>query len=317
MSKSLQSPSLVRNLHVVCDRLNNSRGKTTRARIDEWLDEHPETWDNLWQFMESDLLIEMVNKDTLRRLPRSCTRLALVPDTIRRRVLTKANPTLTTGVFKAAHTKDHKSKEKLFLFGLNLSNGMPVKGHIPENVFMTACEHRVQVCGSRLKTIEVAGDGMIDWMRHGVYVFAKATEAAQRQAQYEILHDADKVAATHIVHRFAHHMMSLESLGCGKVGEGWSITKNWSEREAQLFNGKRLKIDLWDDVKDLPWFDFDGRLKSQHPNTPFFDWFGDAARQRSKADVKMAADAAEAAKRAAKDAGLPTINAPLKKRRRV
>lgn len=319
MSRSLESPSVIKKLHSVAQELSNTQERATRANIDEWLDEHSQCYDNLYQFMESGLLIEMITKDLLRKLPRSCTRLTLVPDTIRRRVLIRANPTLTANILKAAKEKDIKIKDRLFLFGMCTPNCEALRGGISENDFIKGCDHKLGICGSRLQEVSVGPEGHIDWTVCGVYVFVKASgpQGSSTTERFDQVHDADKPSATHIMHRFAKKTISLETLGIPRINETWTIEHNWDDKSAQLISGKRFRVDLWEDFKTDKYLNYAERLSKKFEQSPYLAYFGVDARKKAKEEREVAEVAAAAATRTAKQAGLPSGMAPVRRRRRL
>lgn len=230
-------------------------------------------------------------------------------------MLARANPTLTINVLKAAKLKDNKVKDKLLLFGMCSMNSEALRGGMSENDFVSGCEHRMEVCGSRLKDLNVAANRTIDWSvcGCGVYVFAKVASSSTQgdREQFEVTHDADKESATHVLHRFARKAVSLETLGVPKINRTWTIEQISDETVAQLSSGKRFRVDLWDDFKDEAYFDYKARVYKKFPNSPFLVYFGPDARKKAKEDREAVQEAASNAKRVAK------VAAPARRRRRL
>ena len=323
MSKRLESPALLARLHTVAGVLSSTQAKTTRAKIDQWLDDHEELLDPLWNLMESNLLVELVTRDGEKKLPKSCTRFGLIPDTERRELILKGNPSITSRVLKLAVQVDPKIKQKFIQLDLGLTGAEALKGGISHSSFLAATAQRREVLGGRLKSVEVGNDGKVDWQTCGIYLFAKKSvlheddDSMVGEAQFKLLHNADKDAATHVYHRFAKQAISLEQLGLGKVNAEWHFTKNWAEKEAQLSNGKRLRVDLWEDFKTMDGFLYDAMHKEKFPNNAWFANFGEEAKRRRMKDIELAQEAAAAAREAKDQAGVSMVQVPKKARKRL
>ena len=293
---SLQSPALLRSLHVVAERVSQNKGKTVRANTDAWLDENEKVHESLWNFIETGMMEEILQKSSQAKLARSCTKIGLVPDTIRRTCLRRANAAFTAAMIRLAATKDPKVKQKLFQYHLNVLISFPMRGGMLESQFLSACEHRSDICGQRLRYVIVDPDGKIDWGRCGIYLFANTRRC--EEGEWNFLEREQQSQATHIVHRFANQGVSLESMGVTAVDEQWYITKNWPEEDALLCNGRRLKCDLWCDFKEMAFFHYTERLKEKYPDSPWLTIFGQKARAAAKAEIKAAEDARTFAKQA-------------------
>lgn len=86
-----------------------------------------------------------------------------------------------------------------------------------------------------------------------------------------------------------------------------------------ITNGKRLRISLWDDFKDQPFFKYDERLRTAYPDSNLSRYMGEQVKTDRQADTRAALDAMEIAQQACKKAGLSTgaVPTPVKRRRVV
>ena len=120
------------------------------------------------------------------------------------------------------------------------------------------------------------------------------------------------------MHVASQVVVSLETLGLGKITANHVILDNWDMQKATVSNGKRQRTQLWDDFKDDKWFEFDRRISGIYGNETWRENFGEHMANKRKECQKVASEAqveAFSTQREAKSFGETTT--PMKKRRRI
>ena len=319
MARRLESSAMIGRMHQVGKALDKSAINITKAKINEWLDDNEDVCERLFQLMENGLAREMLFTCG-HKLPRSCTRFGLISAAIKQQHLKRRNSDLNTMRLKTMKKVDPKIVEKLFGFDLNAGKMYPMKGGMGLDEFKELTTARLDVIGPRLPKLTIEDDGAINWLKNGVYAFAKVGEDGAKT----FLDASELEQTTHIVHKPSGFKLLLEKFDMQKIGVGWSLVENWDENKAVAYNGKRLRVELLTEFKthNPAWFDYDTRLKAHESGESYFANFGEdmaKSRMEERATAKeMIADT----KQQVADAGMssavaPTSGSTKRKKRRI
>ena len=264
MSKRVDSTATTSRMMAIGDTLSNTNNAVVRGKIDEWLSDHPEAVEKIWQLMESGLALELQATRLGKRFPRCCVRFSLVAAHMRVKTMVKFSTCISRQALKEMRKHDGKIVEKVYFYFLALEKSMPMKGGMLVTDYDLYCTQRDIVVGKRLNTFTLDDDCRVCWrFKNGVYAMVSCKDGEE----VKHLDEGQLEETTHVLHRFNGKMLSLEELEVGKVTSAWFVDRNWSELSAELTHGKRVKVSLFEDfaVKFPAEFDYEAKMKAQFP----------------------------------------------------
>ena len=213
-------------------------------------------------------------------------------------------------------TADSKVFEKMLIMKYQQPKQYAIRGGVLVDSFKRFLVVQEEVVGGAMDKLKWGVRGKVDWYQSGVFKFCKK---GHNGAGYEGLSDsANFQDACAIVHVASQVVVSLETLGLGKITANHVILDNWDMQKATVSNGKRQRTQLWDDFKDDKWFEFDRRISGIYGNETWRENFGEHMANKRKECQKVASEAqveAFSTQREAKSFGETTT--PMKKRKRI
>jgi hypothetical protein len=314
LNMSLRSAATTSRLATVGNRIDKSKCVRLVCQINEWLSDNPEAVERVWDMLDTGVIWGLMQSKA-RTLPNSCIRVGLISKTMKMQLL-KKNKELTVEVCKAMRSGDSKVFEKIFIAKYQLPNQYAIRGGVLVDSFKRFLEVQEEVVGGATDKLKWSDGGKVDWYQSGVFKFCKK---GNNGVGFEVLHEAAEFEETcAIMHVASQVVVSLETLGLGKITSSHVILDNWDMQKATVSNGKRQRTQLWDDFKDDKWFDFDRRITGIFGNDTWRENFGETMANKRKESQKVASEAqveAFSTQREAKSFGETTT--PIKKRKRI
>lgn len=290
---------------------NMDKGKVKRLRssIDEWLDDHPDACERVWDVLDTGIIYNF-DIGSKRRLPKGCTSIGLLSHNYLLNLL-RSSATFDKDKLRLMKAVDPKVLNKMRSLKYNLPPAFEMKGGIEVAIADKFFEARASSLGDRLLGFVIGAEGAIDWYRNGVYAFC-----FEEENDVLIFDEVDFVKATHVMHKPSKQVVSLLQLGVAQVGPTWTIAQNWKEDGAHVYNGKSLKADLFAELDTkTDFFKYDAKILALLGNNAWKQSFGKdmvAARKTSIAEAQKAKVAAKEALEKAQE-----FVAVLGKRKRV
>ena len=155
--------------------IDDDKAKGALKNIDAWLRDNPEAIEKTYELMETGLIWNLLS-GTEASLPKSCTRIGLISQTIKRKQLAKLNPRLTAASFKLAMKKDGKIVNNMFNDGFGVRNATPMKGGMLMEALKQMLGQLEEAAGRRVQKYTIESDGTVDFaVKNGNYLMVVET----------------------------------------------------------------------------------------------------------------------------------------------
>lgn len=271
--------SVNKRLAVIGDYLENGQHRQKRKEINEHLDSNPDDIEPVLRLLKSGLagtLMKAQSGDHI--VPDSTTKLSLVSNGLRRKVLSSIDERFTQQYIKQLGTRDKDVLKKLFFFAIAEEEETPVSDDLVDE-FLATWGDRATLVGSRLDWIEATPEGDILWPKCGCFLLG-GTNSEATGDEDEMLEKGwlrmtvggveqwfDPVVErkTHILHRFTKIALSFETIKL-PPDTTWEVESNWDERQATLVSGF-VRVSCWTMFADTGAFSY-RRLPGDKKETP-------------------------------------------------
>ena len=252
---AVQSTANCHRLASVGAQLEKNKIQQVKANVISWINENNSIIPRLWELMETEMIWELLSDSTDKHLPKCCVKVGSLSATHEKFLVNRGmEVAYTRELIKNMRAQDPKVMQKLFKMKFQWTNGYALKAALPfKDLFMIA-DARDKALGNRLSGVEVDSEGAIDWNVSGVYAFANIQDG-----KFVVLQDSYE-DATHVYHKFADVGIKLSDLGCPTPDNNYEFLDNHDETIAQISDGKRMRIALFDDFKDNKFFDYENRF---------------------------------------------------------
>ena len=311
---SIESTSTCAKLAAVGQRLEKSQLQVLKSNVFTWLNDHTDVLPRLWLLMETDLIFELLGDVGSKHLPKSCVRVSSLSQT-HVKVLVNRSQDAAYGRILMRNMKqaDKDIMQKLFVLKYQFPRSYPLKSCLTFDELFQVADKRNEVLGKRLDGVAVSEAGEVDFSKFGVYAFAE-----EKEGKYRILDDPSEYkACTHIFHKYAKEGVSLEDLGCPTPNEHFTFEDNFDETKTRVNNGRRMRIDLWPDFKDLPYFNYEGRFEAAWGSNKWKSLVGEDIQKLRDQAKENILDKEKDINKLREEAKAQGAALPVKKRRRL